>query len=446
MLKTIKITKLFGRFDYRLDFSDEGIMIITGPNGYGKSTILRIINNFCNDSLEKVLAYSFKKLVILCEGKSVVISKNKNFFKIGDYDFPYPNKKWERRNGLPPYLRRVGYDEYIDMRTSEKIKLMGGVPHQLSLWDDQIVDDKFAFSILDSIDITSSVKLKDKMEELRKAFQLIRDVQSEIGKVHFIQEQRLIEKREVSEEGRRYGEPKTEYITVINENSKKLKDELAEIMKKHSSLSSNLDSSYIKRLLEADQTTIVTDEFFDSLRELQKKQEKLQKYGLAETKNALYLSYLEENKLSRFGIELSIYLEDANAKYQVFESIIDKLELYERIVNEKLAFKKMYLSSSEGIVVKTDEGEPLLLSDLSSGEQEILVLFYKLIFESDVNLLLIDEPEISLHIAWQKELMENLKSIVNLKKNIQVIIATHSPQIISHNWDLQIDLGGLHNG
>ena len=111
-----------------------------------------------------------------------------------------------------------------------------------------------------------------------------------------------------------------------------------------------------------------------------------------------------------------------------------------------MIFKKMFLSRSDGIIVKTDEGAPLSLSDLSSGEQEILVLFYKLIFESDVNLLLIDEPEISLHIAWQKELMENLKSVVNLKKNIQVIIATHSPQIISHNWDLQIDLGGLHNG
>lgn len=150
--------------------------------------------------------------------------------------------------------------------------------------------------------------------------------------------------------------------------------------------------------------------------------------------------------MNRFGIELSIYLEDANTKYNVFESIIDKLELYERIVNEKLTFKKMILSRIDGIVVKTDEGDLLSLNDLSSGEQEILVLFYKLIFESDVNLLLIDEPEISLHIAWQKELMENLKSVVNLKKDIQVIVATHSPQIISHNWDLQIDLGGLHNG
>lgn len=53
MIKTIKISKLFGRFDYKLDFSEEGIMIITGPNGYGKSTILKMINSFCNDSLQK---------------------------------------------------------------------------------------------------------------------------------------------------------------------------------------------------------------------------------------------------------------------------------------------------------------------------------------------------------------------------------------------------------
>ena len=185
---------------------------------------------------------------------------------------------------------------------------------------------------------------------------------------------------------------------------------------------------------------------FDKLRDLQEKQNKLNKYGLAENQNASYLNQLDQSKLNRFDIELSIYLEDANAKYQVFESIIDKLDLYESIVNEKLSFKRMVLSRTDGIVVQSDEGAQLSLNDLSSGEQEILVLFYKLIFESDVNLLLIDEPEISLHIAWQKELMENLKSVVALKRSIQVIIATHSPQIISNNWDLQIDLGGLYNG
>lgn len=445
MLQSIKITGLFGRFNYELSFPCEGIMIITGPNGYGKSTILRIINNFCNNNIEKVLSYSFNKITIVCDNCSIQITKSKNKFKINNYEFPYPNEKWDRSRRIPKYIRQIGYNEYIDISTSEKIQMMGGFPKQVITGDENI--QKLAFSILEVLENEpTSIKINEKMQELQEAFDLIKYVQNNIGKVHFIQEQRLIEKREVTEDERRYIQTKEEYVTVINENSEKLKSELAEIMKQHSSISSNLDSTYIKRLFEADPTQIVSDDVVDKLRKLQEKQDKLQKYGLAEIQNASYLNQLDESKLNRFGIELSIYLEDANTKYNVFESIIDKLELYERIVNEKLTFKKMILSRIDGIVVKTDEGDLLSLNDLSSGEQEILVLFYKLIFESDVNLLLIDEPEISLHIAWQKELMENLKSVVNLKKDIQVIIATHSPQIISHNWDLQIDLGGLHNG
>ena len=445
MLKSIKITKLFGRFDYELSFSNEGIMIITGPNGYGKSTILKIINNFCNNSLDKVLAYSFKKLTIMGDNSFVHLTKNKNNFKINDFEFPYPKAKW-KRDAMSSYFRHIDFDEYFDFRSDGKIQFITNGSQPIRFVEEDF-DKIFIYSILDAYESElSSKKLKEKKMELVHVFDLIKNVQQDIGKVHFIQEQRLIEKRESLEDERRHNQSKVEYVTVINENSEKLKSELAEIMKRHSALSSNLDSTYIKRLFEVDENRIVSAAVFERLRELQQKQDKLQKYGLAEIQNASYLNQLDQQKLSRFGIELSIYLEDANAKYQVFESIIDKLDLYERIVNEKLTFKKMILSRTDGIVVKTDEGIPLSLSDLSSGEQEILVLFYKLIFESDVNLLLIDEPEISLHIAWQKELMANLKSVVNLKKNIQVIIATHSPQIISHNWDLQIDLGGLHHG
>ncbi len=447
MLQSIKITKLFGRFDYTLSFPEEGIMIITGPNGYGKSTILRIINNLCNDSLEKVLAYSFKKLIIFCDNDEFQITKNKESFKINEYEFPYPKDNWGKRRSLSSFIRRIGYDDYIDVRTGEKIQLVGELPKQLRFLSDDTIEQRFVFSILDALgEKLPSNRISEAIEKLNLAIGLIHKIQKSIGKVHFIQEQRLIEKRDLPEEERRYNQSRAEYVTVINENSEKLKAELAEIMKKHSSLSSNLDSTYIKRLFEADQSEQVSADVLNKLRELQQKQDKLQKYGLAEIQNASYLNQLDQAKLERFGIELSIYLEDANAKYQVFESIIDKLDLYESIVNEKLTFKKMFLSSTDGIVVKTDEGVTLSLNDLSSGEQEIIVLFYKLIFESDVNLLLIDEPEISLHIAWQKELMANLKSVVTLKKNIRVIIATHSPQIISHNWDLQIDLGGLHNG
>lgn len=44
MIRNIQIDNLFGRFNYNISTKIEGITIITGPNGFGKSTILRIIN------------------------------------------------------------------------------------------------------------------------------------------------------------------------------------------------------------------------------------------------------------------------------------------------------------------------------------------------------------------------------------------------------------------
>lgn len=447
MIKSVEITKLFGRFDYKINFSSDGIIIVTGPNGYGKSTILKMINTFCNDNLQKVLDYTFKKFTIICEESKIAIEKSNSTFKINDDEFPYPNENIERRHGLPSYIRRIGYDEFVDIRTNKVIKRRDVLSKNNFEHEHEFIDESF-YDILDSFSLSCTENKLDKIyDSLIRSSKQIEKVKKEIGKVRFIQEQRLIEKREIPEERRSYSGPRSEYVTVINENSEKLKIQLAEIMKRHSSLSSQLDSTYIKRLFTADSIAENSlDKVRTELEKLQKKQKNLKKYGLAEIKNVSYISKLDEAKFSRFSTELSIYLEDANAKYDVFESIINKLDLYESIVNQKLTFKKMELSSTNGIIVISDEGKELSLSDLSSGEQEILVLFYKLIFESDVDLLLIDEPEISLHIAWQKELMENLKSIVRLKKNIQVMIATHSPQIISNNWDLQIDLGGQYNG
>ncbi len=452
MLKSIKIKKLLERFDYELNFSDEGIMIITGPNGYGKSTILKMIDDFCNNGMENVLSYPFKTFIINCEQNSVIIKKNKEIFKINEISLPYPDtKSFERRRGFPPYLRRVGFDEYIDIRTQEKIRLINS-PHK-NIFDGMSFEDRFFYSILDAWEDAQGkkpIKFEENTGKLKSVIETISKVKKEIGKVSLIQEQRLLEKRDIPDDERSYRPSRIEYITVINVNSKRLKNELAEIMQSHSSLSNELDSTYIKRLFDADSANEgdaknIT-EMRTELQELQEKQEKLQKYGLSEIKNVSYISTLEEEKLNKFATELSIYLQDANAKFRVFEPIINKLALYEDIVNNKLNFKKMFLSSTKGIVVESDDGKKLDLNNLSSGEQEILVLFYKLIFESDVNLLLIDEPEISLHVAWQKEIMDNFKRIVKLKPDMQVMIATHSPQIISHNWDLQIDLGGLYNG
>ena len=66
---------------------------------------------------------------------------------------------------------------------------------------------------------------------------------------------------------------------------------------------------------------------------------------------------------------------------------------------------------------------------LSSGEKQILILFIEALLQEDKECIYIaDEPEISLHVEWQDKL---LKSIYSLNSNAQIIIATHSPEMIS---------------
>jgi len=64
-----------------------------------------------------------------------------------------------------------------------------------------------------------------------------------------------------------------------------------------------------------------------------------------------------------------------------------------------------------------------------------------LLFKAEENsLVLIDEPEISLHVVWQREFLNDIQEIIELQK-IDVVIATHSPQIINDRWDLTVGLG-----
>lgn len=66
---------------------------------------------------------------------------------------------------------------------------------------------------------------------------------------------------------------------------------------------------------------------------------------------------------------------------------------------------------------------------LSSGEQQILILFSYLAFNSeDGKIFIIDEPELSLHIKWQEDFLENLLKVT--PSNTQIILATHSPILV----------------
>ena len=58
------------------------------------------------------------------------------------------------------------------------------------------------------------------------------------------------------------------------------------------------------------------------------------------------------------------------------------------------------------------------------------------------SLVLIDEPELSLHVGWQVNFLKDLQEVTKLA-DLDIMMATHSPDIIQDRWDLTVELRGL---
>jgi len=125
-----------------------------------------------------------------------------------------------------------------------------------------------------------------------------------------------------------------------------------------------------------------------------------------------------------------------------------KLDLFKEIITDShFANKTIQIQSINGIRFKSenDLGEFVDIDKLSSGEKHILIQTLELIFFAQEGVVaLIDEPELSFHPAWLNQYIGNIEKIQKLKSTIdsrfQVIIATHSPQLVGQRWNNCIDL------
>ena len=87
---------------------------------------------------------------------------------------------------------------------------------------------------------------------------------------------------------------------------------------------------------------------------------------------------------------------------------------------------------SENEIKFSSLGEELAPYQLSSGEKQILVILLTVLVEDNEHyVLFMDESEVSLHIEWQKRLID---LILELNPNVQIILTTHSPAVIMNGW------------
>ncbi|MEY4934928.1 MAG: hypothetical protein RIS64_1287 [Bacteroidota bacterium] len=422
----IKINKLFDLFDYDIPFENkENLLIITGPNGFGKTMILNIIYNLFSKQFAFFQKLIFENIILSLDNHiRIEISKNEKqkidfrFFeldkKIDSFSYTKADDIFKQIEKRIPHLRRIDTEQWIDRR-NDVVLTMDEV--------EEYVKSVYPESEIEYSEINRVFKNSKKLQFLNNL------------NIHLIKEQRLFKKVKMQRGLSSYLEANSNYMTdTIREYAKELKIMISSTSQHSLRVSQDLDSSFPKRLLNESEK-LNEKEFNRRFEILKTKQKKLREYGLYESEQEVP-TFDEANAKVLF-----VYLNDIEKKLGVFNSLLERLELFTHILNERrFTYKSVKIDKDKGFTLWTHQNKILNLTDLSSGEQHEVILLYELIFKAEKNtLVLIDEPEISLHITWQKEFLNDLLRIIELQQ-IQVIMATHSPQIIHNRWDLAYNL------
>ncbi|MBQ7509718.1 MAG: AAA family ATPase [Prevotella sp.] len=123
-------------------------------------------------------------------------------------------------------------------------------------------------------------------------------------------------------------------------------------------------------------------------------------------------------------------LQQGNA--DAAQSLSQKKSRFQDMVDELFAETGKKIVRTENEIRFTQIGEILLPYQLSSGEKQMLaILLTVLVEDNQPYVLFMDEPEVSLHIEWQKRLLD---LILELNPQVQIILTTHSPAVVMNGW------------
>ena len=155
-------------------------------------------------------------------------------------------------------------------------------------------------------------------------------------------------------------------------------------------------------------------------------------------------SYLD-TRLEKLQSDYGYYLSDLvkelteriNSNSSITKQELDKINerknLFISLVNECFAETGKELSNdSTKLVFIKDNSIGIYPKELSSGEKQLLIILLTVLLErGEEYILMLDEPEISMHISWQYKLID---MILQLNPNVQILLTTHSPMIFSDGW------------
>ena len=437
-IENISVRGLFDRFDHDIPLDPcERIAIIYGPNGFGKTMILRIVNALFNSAITSLGRTPFQELCVEFNNGSrlnVVRDTDTSLAKasltsaMGEVKTHTPRRMLPQELPFPisiiddivPSLERVGPSEWLDSDSNEILGL-----HE--------VLEKYADHLpIDDDSPTSRATTPSWLKEIKASIP-----------VRFIDTERLTDFSNYGGDGLHWFDSRRiQPERTVRRYSDELANKIRQVLTTYATLSQSLDQSFPARVVaEPTSKPLSVGELHQALAQVEGRRTEIVEAGLlTQEHESLSVPDVDTIDESRRSV-LTVYTQDATRKLSVFDDIYDRINTFLRIVNERLLYKRVSVSQ-DGLKVSSHGGSALELEALSSGEQHEIVLLFDLLFETEPNsLILIDEPELSLHVAWQRGMLKDLQGIAELS-DFRAILATHSPQIINDRWDLTIELKG----
>lgn len=453
-VERIQVVKLFDEitYDIRLD-ENKPVGIIIAPNGRGKTTILKMLSFVLNPTYElyqEIKNIPFTRFVChLSNGKRIIlktIPATGGAFDIDENTLRNMYMHGSVKPSLSRGTRAIILNDFeYRIIPSEKKENKGILFSDLLenkddyLFPTELLSESDTLTTRDSRGYITSVTpivIKPRFEvTLREYIE-----KNKCGKsIVFIGTSRL--QMEENTRNRLAHSETREMIDPLVKATSHLANIIRLARDKYSAEVSKAKDRLPRLFLQSDSELPTLDMFLKRWRTYTNELEKFQSIGLIDH-NKEFISENEIPNVYEAKKEfLNTYLEAFQYTTKPLNDIYKKLNLFKTIFDERNSIThKTVKCGPKGIVLysKKKELDPHLLS---SGEKHDFIMFYNLIFNAAKgSMVLVDEPEISLHIEWQESYLDNLIEICKANQ-MQAIVATHSPNIVSTHYDCLLDMG-----
>ena len=434
-LQRVEVEGLFGVYDHRIDLNlDARVTLLHGPNGVGKTHTLGMIDSL----LRKDTSYF---LQVPCKRFRLTFTDSALELAISSTDREQRRGRLTLESGGNSETATVALGSDADDIAGRTgfLKRHAGMPGTwIDLRDGELLSED---EVLAQFGGAGGHRVGRRPEDVVWFDAFLRN-----ARVRFIEAQRLVQIPRARAGRRLPGllSSRRGYSTTstVLERGREFREILGNAMANYGRQAQTLDQTFPQRLVAATDR-LDDDELQQRVTDLEIRTAQFEEIGILDEAEGEYRHTLDllpvlDDTQARV---MTLYVQDTERKLDALADLARRIQHLLDNVNRKYRHKQLRIERDEGFVAEDDRGNRLPLDSLSSGEQHELVLQYDLLFRVPANtIVLIDEPELSLHVSWQKRFLPDLLEVAKLS-TFDAIVATHSPYIIGEWDDLMAGLG-----